>query len=278
MTAPRKRRKKRLGPVGGSWSTEFSLDSNEWKAIEVVYRHSLPLEVRESITTAVKEYFFLAPFEQHAPFQDDVDKWLVQIGRAALQLGNAMCASKKIKTKQSPSPQNEMQHAGTEPIDKNRAIDRASETAMRAMLSESIVFTDWPQLRQLNRNDISWEMLVEIPYAIFSGTKRAQRHLQDAAKKGVVEGSAWAALIRVLTELCERYGLPTTVAKDKGKSRNLNSEFLRMFEKLQLNFPGYLQRHTHGEDALAWGISEARKGTRSRKIKSVRERISPLTE
>ena len=193
-----------------------------------------------------------APFEQAAPFLNDIDKWLSSVGEVAIRLGNEMGSNTNKKS----------QHGNTD----NPSVDRDIVLAGQKYLFQCLDFSLFPGLHKLSRLDLQLESLLFLPFAIANASRKARRELSE----GIVEGSAWSSLVRELSTGCKAFGLPTAVGKGKYKSTEINSNFLKMFSVFQSMLPENLRRHTHGVDGLASAITRAR---RKRKIDEARGNV-----
>jgi hypothetical protein len=78
--------------------------------------------------------------------------------------------------------------------------------------------------------------------------------------QGRGDGDHWIVWVNTLGQILDSQGFPFTVRKDVDKKpQDLMSPFVAFIDKLQDYIPKTLRRYKHSKDALAQGISRARK-------------------
>ncbi len=235
MTAPRKSWAQRLPSSGGVWSAVYVAGLAEWQRIETAYGHALEISARATILVAVKEYLRDAPFETHAPFLREAMAWLRELEKAARCLNRAMVS-------ETHSPK----------ADAAFYAQRAIEHHIRDPRS---------------KEQLKWGTLIGSAMALTAAISLAKREIPKEACVGFVEGEAWNAFIRRLTEIVKQFELPYRASKGTDKTPKAEpSPFVRMVRALQLTFPPELRRHNGSYQAAAEAIAKARRGGTKRKI------------
>jgi hypothetical protein len=120
-------------------------------------------------------------------------------------------------------------------------------------------------------NGLPFLLLDAVDVAIAISTLAIRTFDEESSRKekevdAIPEGEMWSMWISTLTRLMKKYGLPHEVRKDVDKRKGLPSPFVRLVRELQRCMPRECRKFTQSDDALAQGISRARKAPKKRHV------------
>ena len=219
------RPKAKIPQLTGGPPSNFKLDPGQWKQIELAIGKPLHAQIRNEILIATKKFLRLAEAESNTGLIADA------ISRAE---GFRDAASTLI----------EMKEDARVPISTRGYVDD-----LIALYGSGIdLATFYEELKRYAR-----------------GCEAALDDMNTASQETYwIDGWAWQLWIRELLEIAERYGLKTGVRKDSDKVKNEKvSAFVRFVGALQNYIPDEHRRHIQSPNALAGGISKARKKEKS---------------
>ena len=218
---PRKSPRKRIAASQSNAHFVFEPSADDWERVEAAYDHSLVEEDRTAIRNFVNEYFEWAPFEQNAPFKDDLEEYINQLRTAAVAFWRA-------------------------PASASEAVP--SDAVSRARIMLELQFDD-RRLGEQNR----LATLHGVMTSYVTACDRALVELRE--QEGFEEGRSWQQLIRQLTGYLKEVGLPTGASHEGFRI----SDFVRFVRAIQALFPEALRRHYLASDtSLAKEITRAR--------------------
>jgi hypothetical protein len=205
---------------------------SHWGEIEQAYGRPLPEEVRKSIVSAVHALMNDGAIEQNALFATAANERIREIRHSARQLKST------LNTRTLP--------------------DHNNERALLLLIGKEIKRLGPP------RSDLRESAMMAGRIVIACDTLLAKL----TAGLGFQEGEAWKHFIRVMTEICDKAGLPTGASQSRDKrSDNKPSPFVAFISEIQKRLPSDIRRHDRADPtSLAKKINEARPGYRDRSV------------
>lgn len=233
---PRKSRRKRLPVASTGAPPEFDPSEGDWERIEAAYQFFNQPD-RQAISEIVDAYLDWEGFERAAPYLDDALAWLEKARKAAKSFQECL-------------------YSGGD------AVFYAQRYVARNV-NHHLFEPDGP---------MDWSDLISFMTYFRSALARAEKEIPNEARVGFAEGEAWEQMVRKLSDYCDSRGYPTGASKGKNKSANQQtSPFVALIREIQQCFPEDCRRHGQSDDALAQGITEARR--KRREAKSAEEQI-----
>jgi hypothetical protein len=223
MIMPRRRPKIRLATAVGS-RPKASIEIADWKRIERDYGRALSLRARRAIHKVTDEYLNVARFEPTAEPIRNTAKRLKQVHRGALLLMQALAKCGDASAAAVHATRRIERHA-TDPL-----LPKHEKVRHILFLTTSLAAASAKALGELN---------------------------EEATKDYFRPGEHWDSWVRRLTEIMQKYRLPTTVPKDS-HTRTRAVPFVALVRELQMCVPPQFRRHTHSEGALEQAIYRAR--------------------
>jgi hypothetical protein len=209
-------------PVDAGERIVFSED--QWKRIERAYGHKLPKAIRAGILLATEALRLIGGMERTAP-----------------ALEKMIAKTKSLKD----AARSLLKEVGW-PVKEDAAwksFEAMTEGAATAV-------KEFPNVH------LQFLMVVD---SLFAGCNLMLRNWESDG--GLREGWAWDAWVQSISEVMQHHGLPGAARKDfrKRKANQVESQFVRLIDKLQEHMPEELRRHTQSLDSLAQAIYRARK-------------------
>jgi hypothetical protein len=237
VSMARKSRTARLGSSHVAGNIDYAPKEEDWAQIESAFGNALGARVRAAIIEAVRVYFLEERFERHAPHLRDSMYFLDGVDSAARKL------MRKI------------------------VCDAKSQMAEAAFHAQDAIGRHMHD--PLHPESDRWDAFRRHVTALIAAVSKAKREFAENKKAGLSEGAAWSKLIRRITAIAERRGLPIGASKATNKPGNEEpSPFVRMVRALQETFPMEMRRHSWTYYATAEAISVARRTDRKKKAKS----------
>ena len=237
-------RKPRINLSAGPYGEIFFLDDAQKAAIESAYGHQLSNEVWEEIIDETADFVRSRPsLEGAAPLKEVLEA-----------LDQLVIKARSLRQLMHPT-----------------AIDWG-DLSVPGIWS-NIEFSRWSN-RNLPRTSDLFELVFILIEPLIALGDFANRHRTDKEVLeqlgGPDEDTYWIKWVLCLSEITNKYGLPSAARQDSDTSE-VQSEFVRFVSAIQNYLPAQCQKSTHSDTALAKMILRARVWYRSAREKAVKK-------